>query len=458
MPGRILIADDLATNRILLKAKLTAAHYCVLVSPSRAEAPGFAAARSCDIVLVDLGHPTERALAVCRALKADPATRTATVVGLAPAGATALRREALEAGADDVLSRRTDDALFLARIRSLMRARHHEAELGLRGEAEAALGFAEAAPAFDRPGLVAILSQVEAGVTWRHALAPLVRDRVRCLSPDTAFESISDSDTAADVYLVGAGTGERHEGLRLIADLRSRADTRGAGVVAVLAAGDAAGAAAALDLGADDVVEEPFDAAELALRIRFQLRRKARADRLRRQISDGLRLAMTDPLTGLANRRYALTHLARVAAQSSDTGRPFAVMVLDLDRFKRINDSFGHAAGDAVLREVARRIAANLRTDDLAARLGGEEFLVVMADTDAETGRAAAERLRRAVGRLPCPVPGLPEPLAVTVSIGVAIGGKRDPASVDALVENADRALYNAKAEGRDQVTLGLSA
>nr|WP_290428619.1 GGDEF domain-containing protein [Defluviimonas salinarum] len=165
---------------------------------------------------------------------------------------------------------------------------------------------------------------------------------------------------------------------------------------------------------------------------------------------------MTDPLTGLNNRRYALPHLARIAERARAAGRQFAVMVLDLDRFKAINDSRGHAAGDAVLIEVAARLRGNLRAVDLLARIGGEEFLVALPDTTPEAAQATAERLRRVIGDRPVPMPDGAAAIPVTLSIGLALGP--GPASVEDLVDLADRALMGSKADGRNIVTVGRSA
>lgn len=169
---------------------------------------------------------------------------------------------------------------------------------------------------------------------------------------------------------------------------------------------------------------------------------------------------MTDALTGLHNRRYAEPHLARIAAHAAAAGRRFAVMVIDIDRFKAVNDTLGHAAGDAVLVEVAARLKGNLRAVDLIARIGGEEFLIALPDTTLEAARGTAERLRRIVADTAVRLPGGGS-AKVTISVGLAMGGAGDSdgeTGMQALVARADRALLAAKSDGRDRVTVSLSA
>jgi two-component system cell cycle response regulator len=172
-------------------------------------------------------------------------------------------------------------------------------------------------------------------------------------------------------------------------------------------------------------------------------------------------------LTGLYNRRYAMPHLERIAEQSRQSGRPYAVMVADLDHFKRINDLHGHEAGDAVLAECAHRLQSNMRAVDLVARIGGEEFLVVMPATGRAEARQAALRLCRKISQEPIALPGSAATIDVTVSIGLAlssglpadsISGLGLPDTPESLIKRADRALYRAKEMGRNRFMLELSA
>lgn len=171
-------------------------------------------------------------------------------------------------------------------------------------------------------------------------------------------------------------------------------------------------------------------------------------------------LARRDMLTGLPNRRGAEEQLAHALAQQRRSGRPFSVAVLDIDRFKAVNDAHGHGAGDAVLRAVAHTLAAQVRQSDVVARWGGEEFLLLMPETDLAGARTVCEKLRAAVAALQVALPAAEPagtPLAVTISIGLA-GGAAPLPGAETLVAEADRALYAAKQGGRNRVELGAGA
>lgn len=455
MVGRILIVDDVATNRIVLKVKLGAACYRPLMASDGAGCLAIARAEAPDLILLDLKLPDMSGIEVLRHLRADPTTRDIPVVMLSATPDLASRMAALTEGADEFLAKPFDDALLMARLRSLLRERDMPADVGPRGAALQALGLAEDGAGFEAPGLIGLVAErSETALKWRKDLAPLMPDRVVIL---TREEALDEGGPAPDLFLISAGVAGA--GLRLMSDLRSRPATRHAAVCIVQAQPSAERAAMAFDLGANDLVPAAFDPRELRLRLRNLMRRKQRGDRQRETVQNGLRLAIIDPLTGLYNRRYAAAHLAAMADRAQESGHPFAVMVVDLDRFKSVNDRWGHAAGDAVLVEVARRLEANLRQGDLLARIGGEEFLVALTDIRLPEARTAAERLCCAVQERPVALPG-GEALSVTVSIGLAVNDTElvglEP--VSAVVNRADLALMMSKNAGRNQVTISRSA
>ncbi len=208
----------------------------------------------------------------------------------------------------------------------------------------------------------------------------------------------------------------------------------------------------ALEIGANDLLARPIDPEEMAARVRTLIRQKRYTDFLRHNLDHSLELAVTDPLTGLHNRRYMAGQLGALVRRATHPGgEPVSALLIDIDHFKRVNDTFGHDVGDEVLREFAVRLATNVRAIDLACRLGGEEFVVIMPDSDLAAAYKVAERLRLHISGSPFRVQGADEALAVTVSIGVAVTGAEGD-TPDALIKRADSAVYDAKRAGRNQV------
>lgn len=216
--------------------------------------------------------------------------------------------------------------------------------------------------------------------------------------------------------------------------------------------------AEAFAAGVDDYIHKPLKPRTLLARlsagariVRLQHELAARNIELTAALHRAEFAAVTDALTGLPNRRYVIERLPQECAAAERSGRPLSVLMLDVDHFKRINDTHGHAVGDAVLKEIARRIDATRRLSDVAARFGGEEFLLLAVDTPLEQSIRLGERLREAIAAAPIAVGDLALP--VTASIGVAekSGGCHD---FDILIKAADEALYQAKAAGRNRVAV----
>ncbi|MEL7416214.1 MAG: diguanylate cyclase, partial [Pseudomonadota bacterium] len=255
----------------------------------------------------------------------------------------------------------------------------------------------------------------------------------------------------ADAYVIHHRFGGDARALRCVADLRARTLARSAAVLFISPEGDVVTVARALDLGANDYLSDSFSPEELVIRLRSQLKRKRYADSLRASVRDGLRAAVTDPLTGLFNRRYMEQHIGGLIDRSRAERMPIAAMYLDLDRFKSVNDALGHAAGDEVLKQVARRLQNHLRSEDLLVRLGGEEFGIVLPTTSDSHAAQMAERLREVIELHPFHLT-IGRDLRITTSIGVAVLDSRE-ATVDRLLQAADSALYASKNAGRNRVS-----
>jgi two-component system cell cycle response regulator len=209
----------------------------------------------------------------------------------------------------------------------------------------------------------------------------------------------------------------------------------------------------ALEHGATDVLPADATPGELVARVRAARRAHEMQEQLLSREHELEQLAYRDELTGLANRRFAVRQLHAEISRARRHGQDLALVILDADRFKTLNDRHGHLAGDEVLRGLADRIRGRLREEDVAARFGGEEFLVLLPDTAAEGAAAVAEDLRAAVAAEPFSIGRIALPL--TVSAGYAAWEGED---LERLVARADRGLYAAKEAGRDCVRPGPTA
>lgn len=457
MSGRLLIVEPETTRRIALRARLAGTFPDPVLAADAAEARTRAQAETPDLVVLGAGLAGAEVERLAGALRLLPGEAPA-ILALRPAMDSSGRRAALAAGLDDALPDLPDSALLLARLRSLLRDRGDGLGPEMRLSAEAAMGCAEAPAGFESaPRIAHVAAEGTRGRMQADALSAALGVPVP-VTPAAAL--LTPKRPAPDALLIGLPEHADAE-LELLPALRAQSALRRAAIVVY--GGDAGGriVARALDLGAHDGMPGPFEAEELALRLRGRLAQKRRADRMRAALEAGLAAAVTDPLTGLHNRRFAVPQLARIAAAARREGTSFAVMVADLDHFKQVNDRHGHAAGDAVLTEVAQRLRAGLGPDALAARIGGEEFLLVLPDTPRHVAEAAARRLCAAVADRPFSLPDGQGMVRVTISIGLAVG--HDPMAAghdepEALLIQADRALYRAKARGRNCVRLGRPA
>ena len=449
MSARILVVDDIDTNVRLLEAKLAAEYYDVLTASDGPTALAIAASEQPDLVLLDVMMPGMDGFAVCRRLKSDPETRHLPVVLVTALDGRADRIAGLEAGADDFLTKPIDDVMLFARVRSLTRLKTVMDELRAREASGRRIGVIAGAASRlgGAGGRILIVDDNERQA--ERICAELAIEHRPIIEAD-AWKAQMTARGPVDLVIVNT-LAKSFDGLRFAAQLRSDEATRNLPILAIADLEERTRAVKALELGVNDILARPIDPGELSARVRTQIRRKRYTDYLRANLDHSLELAVTDQLTGLHNRRYMTGQLDALLQRAAAGGEPVSLLVIDIDHFKRVNDSFGHDAGDEVLREFAVRLASNVRAIDLPVRHGGEEFVVVMPDTELEDARRIAERIRLHVAGSPFRVMDGEELLTVTISIGVACSaGAGDTAST--LIKRADEAVYLAKSEGRNRV------
>lgn len=450
MSARILVVDDLEANRRLLEAKLTAEYYDVITARRGEEGVQVAKRERPDLILLDVMMPGGiDGYEACRRLKATPETRHIPVIILTTLDDRESRLRGLQAGAEEFLTKPIDDVHLIARVKSLLSLKVVIDELRAREANGRRLGVIEEelrVDPLDQHRLVAgnVLIVDDNARQIKSIQGALgVEHRVTVLG---AEESAGPPD-----LVVVSVTAKSFDGFRVIARMRSGEPTRHLPILAVIEPDDRARAVRALELGAHDIISRPIDDEELVARARTLMRRKRYMDALRARLDHSLELAITDPLTGLYNRRFVMAQLQPLVQRAQCGGDPVSVMTIDIDHFKRCNDTFGHDVGDRVLQEFAVRLGSNVRPSDFACRLGGEEFIVIMPRTTGDIACLAAERLRRSICAAPFNAPGLPHALDITVSIGVACAdGEED--SAEALLKRADEGLYEAKRSGRNRV------
>jgi len=449
MSARILVVDDIEANVRLLAAKLEAEYYDVLTAYDGVTALEIAAEQTPDIVLLDVMMPGMDGFAVCRRLKDDPLTRHIPVVLVTALDSRGDKIAGLEAGADEFLTKPIDDMLLFARVRSLTRLkmaidelRQREASgrrLGVIGGGSGRLG--------GTGGRVLVVDDNPRQLQRIISELSVEHRPVAEIEPENALLTAKGP---VDVVLVNAAA-RNFDGLRLAAAMRSDERTRHVPVLAIIDADDRKRLVKALEIGVNDVLTRPIDPQEMAARVRTQVMRKRYTDFLRQNLDYSLELAVTDELTGLNNRRFMESQIIALVERAAAGGDPVAALMIDIDHFKKINDTYGHDVGDEVLREFAARLVTNVRAIDLPCRYGGEEFTVIMPGAGIEAAERVAERIRIHVAGAPFRVASGSELLNVTISIGVAASvGEAD--TPEALVKRADEAVYAAKAGGRNRV------
>ena len=452
MTAQILVVDDVPANIKLIEAKLASEYYDVITGKDGYEAIKQAKEHKPDLILLDVMMPGMDGFEACQKIKSDPEISHIPVVMVTALSEKSDRLKGLEAGADDFITKPINDMALFARVKSLIRIKTLLDELRLRDKTSLQMGIAsgEGNSFISDVSGAKILVVDDDAVQAKQIVSKLdetyqskwVEDPEQAvnIAKDGGFDAILISTLLTDA-----------DGLRIATHMKSQEEIRNVPLLVFVDEDDTRTMFKALEMGINDYLTVPVDKNEMAVRVRTQVRRKRYQDALKSQYQKSVSMALTDGLTGLYNRHYLNTHLENMVKQALANSKNLAIMVMDMDHFKSVNDTYGHDAGDRVLKQLAELIVRTSRSTDLAARFGGEEFVLLMPDTDPLAALASANRMREAVENATFIITADGQTLKKTVSIGVS-SLLLEGDSPEGLIKRADEALYSAKNGGRNNV------
>lgn len=451
MTARVLVVDDILANVKLLTARLQAEYFEVVPAYNGTEALEILERERIDVVLLDVMMPGMDGFEVCRRIKSSPATQHLPVVMVTALDQPADKVQGLESGADDFLTKPVDDIALVTRVKNLARLKTLNDEMIMRASTGADMGLpddgAMEKAMSGRSGRVLVVDDHPRSATRLLEVLARANEAEAEKDAQAALERLGEVDF--DLLVVSLSL-QTSDGLRLCSQVRSHQKLRHMPIIILVEPGDEARLLRGLDMGVNDYLMRPIDRHELMARVRTQIKRKRHSDYLRHRLEESVEMSVTDALTGLHNRRYMESHLKTLVGNALTNGRHLSMLIADIDHFKNVNDTYGHDVGDVVLKEFAARLKRNTRGVDLACRMGGEEFVVIMPDTDIARAYQIGERMRAFIAAEEFKVSDEMS-IRVTASVGLATLEYSDD-TPETMFKRADTALYAAKRRGRNRV------
>ena len=451
MTARVLVVDDILANVKLLEARLSAEYFEVITANNGQDALDICNSEQADVVLLDVMMPGMDGYEVCKKLKQNPKTQHIPVIMVTALDQPSEKIKGLEVGADDFLTKPVDDLALITRVKNLARLKTLTDEMMMRASTSEDMGVSS----YETSQILSadMKGQILCVEDSKHSIK-LIESNLK-IEHDVEFEGDIQlalpklTEKVYDLLIVSLNL-ETSDGLRLCSQVRSMDKIRRLPILTIVDNGENARLLRGLEMGVNDYLLRPIEKNELKARVRTQIRRKCFSDYLSNKIEESVEMAITDALTGLHNRHYMERHMSALVNEANEKGKPLSVLVSDIDYFKSINDTYGHDIGDKVLQEFSSRFRKNSRGIDLVCRYGGEEFVVIMPDTDLSKALSIGERLRRSISEKSFQIDN-EKYLDLTISTGIA-SLDQENTSAETLLKKADQALYRAKKDGRNRV------
>jgi two-component system cell cycle response regulator len=448
MTATILIVDDIEQNVKLLEAKLLNEYYIVFKAYSAMAAFTILENNKIDIILLDVMMPIMDGFEACKKIKANPLTTHIPVVMVTALSETENRVKGLESGADEFLTKPVDDVALIARIKSLSRMKAVIDELKLRNNTNLELGgeIIKMDDNFSDTKILIIDDDFVQAKNVMNILKKIV-DEIKII---TDIEQLDNNiDYKYDLVIVSCQL-DNNDPLRISVNLRASNNFSDAVIMLLAEEENISMVMKGLELAVNDYFIYPIESSELIARTKAQLRRKKYQDNLRSNLQNTINLSIKDGLTGIFNRRYFDVHIKQLVQKSNEEKKIIGLMMCDIDKFKNINDTHGHQAGDVVLKTLANILNKMFRVTDLVSRYGGEEFTILLENITAEEIISIAERLRDKIAKTDFLIDDNKTIINNTISIGVTIYKYGE--SISEFIERSDKNLYEAKETGRNKV------
>ncbi len=458
MSVRVLVVDDSNSNLRLLTKRLEAEYYSVTALDNGLDAVAYCREYPVDVLLLDAVMPGLDGFETCKALKGETSTKNMPIILLTSPSSEKARLRGFEVGADDFISKPVNDVALISRVRSFAQQKLMLEDLRAHStkafQDDLADDLDQEIPIDDgRGGKILILDD---NLDAARRLADRLGEEQE-IEVQSTSAALSNLKYAADWNAIVLNFDQRQiDPLIFISRLKAQRDLRHVPVLAILEKPQETSLQKGFERGVTNYLFTPFHDQEFKARVRREVGQNRILRELHNDVENTMELAVTDPLTGLQNRRFLERQLTTLIDQSLRYERDLSLMIMDIDKFKIINDEYGHAVGDVVLKEVAHRLRKSLRGSDLACRFGGEEFVCVLAETSLEVAKKAAERLRLGIESMPFIINDEGQTIQVTASFGVTqFLGSGD--NLDEFVKRADQALYKAKFSGRNLVICNVA-
>ena len=446
---KILVVDDEPLNVKLIAAMMPPDQYETVRAYSGEEALKLVSDRSPDLIFLDIMMPGLNGFELTRILKSDPKNRDIPIVLVTAFGGDENRIKGLEAGADEFINKPVNKTELLARLKSLLRLKQYQEQIKTRTCSINSF----AAPKKDKDfsdnelNLPSILIAEDNDLDAKIIQKFLQGEPYQIKLAKDGDEAISRAQQEKiDVILLDLLL-PRKNGFEVCRTLKKMEHTRNIQIIATTGLSDLDSKLKGIELGVDDYLVKPVNMHVLRTRVSSLVKKKAYLDKLCARYERALYSAITDKLTGLYSRGYFDHFLDLEIKRSSRQNTLLVLLLIDIDNFKQINDTFGHLSGDRILRQLGELLKTNIREIDMVARYGGEEFAVVMSNTDLTEAKQVAERIRQSIQAYSFK----PLKIFVTVSIGIAMYPS-DANSLDELIEKSDSSLYQAKRDGKNRV------